>query len=947
VGGAFPQPRRDGRGGDYVVERHRPGSTYRLQLGEAFTFGDATAVLPYLAALGITDIYLSPVFQARPGSTHGYDAADVTRVSAVLGGEAAFSELCREARRRGLGVLLDIVPNHMAASELAPWWRDVLRHGRSSRFANCFDVFWPADPAAPHRIGLPVLADPYREMLARGDLRLTMAEDGVAVAAGERAFPLDPWTWPLLFESAPEPLRDTLAELAALPPREPADPARATAAAGPAARFRALYAREAVRRYVDDALSAASDRRAPDGPLDRVLAAQAYRLEHWMTAGRQIGYRRFFDISDLIGLRVEDPEVFEATHARVFEWVGDGLISGLRIDHVDGLQDPTGYLVRLRERLDGIAAARGLPPAYLVVEKILSGAETLPAEWPVDGTTGYDFLDAVNDLFVDPAGLGALDEVWAQVTGMRRSFEELVHQKKRLVLSTLFGGELAELTGELAAIAAPLPDPPSEEDLRGALAEATAVLPVYRTYVRDGDVDPRDRELIEGACAVAGEVEGGRLARPVALLRAVLLGEPSDGTRFDRAGCLRFTLRWQQLTGPAMAKGLEDTALYVYNRLISLNVVGGDPGDEERSVREFHRFASHRAARWPATMNATSTHDSKRGEDVRARIHVLSELHGSWAEHLARWHALTAAWRPVLDGGPVPSPSTEVLLYQTLVGAWPLDPVGVERFPERLKEYALKAAREAKLRTSWTHPDAAYEAALLGFVERLVADAHDNPFLQDALAFQDHVAGYGMVNGLAELLVKATAPGVPDFYRGAELWVLTLVDPDNRRPVDFGRRARMLRELEPLLAAPTGEGMAALLGRWRDGTVKLALTALLLRWRRRERRLLDAGDYRPLTAGGRRAEHVCAFARTLAGRWAVTVLTRLPARLSPGGAPPPTGIWEGVLRLPPDAPRTWRDVVTGRTLEADAEARLSLVELFRYLPVALLEGPAGPGQAPG
>jgi (1->4)-alpha-D-glucan 1-alpha-D-glucosylmutase len=942
MGGAVPQPSRDGRRGGRVVERHRPGSTYRLQLGEAFTLGDAAATLPYLAALGVTDAYLSPVFRARPRSTHGYDAVDLTRVGAVLGGDAAFAAFCRAARRHGLGVLLDIVPNHMAASELAPWWRDVLRHGRSSGFARYFDIFWPTDPAAPHRIGLPVLGEPYAELLARGGLRLTVTDDGVAVAVGERAFPLDPATWPRLLEHPPEPLRGPLAELAALPPREPADPARAAVAAGPVGRFTELYDLRAVRHYVDGALAAASDRRDVDGPLDRVLAAQAYRLEHWETAGRQIGYRRFFDISDLVGLRVEDADVFEATHARVFEWVGDGLIDGVRIDHVDGLRDPTGYLARLRERLDAIAAERGRAPAYLVVEKILSGAETLPDEWPVDGTTGYDFLDAANDIFVDPAGLGALDELWAQVTGMHRSFEELVHQKKRLVLSALFGGELSRLTRDLAAIAARLPDPPPGPDLRDAIVGLTAALPVYRTYLREGSTDPRDRGLIERACAAAGEAGAGRPVRALALVRAVLLGDPFDGAPLDREDCHRFTLAWQQLTGPAMAKGLEDTALYVYNRLISLNVVGGDPGDGERSVREFHRFASQRAARWPGTMNATSTHDSKRGEDVRARIHVLSELHRSWSERLVRWHELTAPWRPALGGGPVPPPSTEVLLYQTLVGAWPLAQTEVEDFPERIREYALKAAREAKLGTSWTRPDPDYEAALLGFVDRLVSGADGDAFLKDLLAFQDRVAAYGMVNGLGELLVKAMAPGVPDFYRGAELWVLTLVDPDNRRPVDFARRVRMLQDLEPLLAAPTGAGMAALLSRWEDGAIKLALTALVLRWRRREHRLLAAGDYRPIAAAGRRAEHACAFARSLGGRWAVTAVTRLPATLSPGGAPPPAGGWEDTaLRLPPDAPRTWHDVLTGRTLEATdsgAAARLPLAELFGYLPVALLEG---------
>jgi (1->4)-alpha-D-glucan 1-alpha-D-glucosylmutase len=925
------------------MERHVPGSTYRLQLNAEFPLGSARRLLSYLERLGITDVYLSPVFSARPGSTHGYDTIDPSTVSPELGGPAAFHAFCRDARARGMGVLLDIVPNHMAASEQGPWWRDVLENGRSSPYARHFDVFWPDDPAAPHRILLPVLGRPYAEARQAGELTLAAEETGLTVVYGERSFPLDPGTWPIVLgEAGPAPLRRVLRDLSELPPREPPAAQRAARAGALGRRLLELYrSDDAVRRHVDERLQAAVADGGDDGLLDRVLAAQAYRLEFWRLAGAEISYRRFFDIGDLIGVRVEDPDVFEATHALVLEWVRAGLVTGVRIDHVDGLHDPTGYLRHLRARLDEEAARAGHRSPYLVVEKILSGAEEVPAEWPVDGTTGYDFLDSLNDVFVDMTGLDALDEVWTTVTGMRRSFDELVRQKKKLVLDALFGGEMAELIEALARIAAELRLEVSAGELRAVIAETTAALPVYRTYVRAAGVPQRDRGLIGGALTTARASGASTEAAFDAVRRTLLLELPADRVDELRERCLHFVLRWQQLSGPAMAKGLEDTALYVYNRLISLNVVGGDPGDEERSVRAFHRDMRLRAKRWPGTMNATATHDSKRGEDTRVRIHVLSVLHAEWEERLNRWRTLAAPLRRRLGGRTAPEPAKEVLLFQTLVGAWPIDDRELTSFRPRVREYALKAAREAKTRTSWTEPDEEYESALLEFVADLLAQP---AFLDDMRDFQRRIAAFGAVNSLSQLIIKTTAPGVPDFYRGTELWDLSLVDPDNRRPVDFGLRERLLDELESLLRAPAGGDLTHCMGRWQDGGIKLALTALLLRFRRARRDLFRHGDYRAVHGSGPRAENVCAFLRTRDGEAALTVATRLPARLWPDGAPAPAHAWrDTLLLLPESAPRRWRDVLTGSELSADAASgdapALRLSQVLAHLPVALLATP--------
>ncbi len=884
--------------------RRVPAATYRLQFGGGFRFAEARELVSYLDALGITDLYASPLLAARTGSPHGYDVTDPTRLNPELGGEEGFAALAGELQRHGMGLLLDVVANHMAADPENPWWCDVLRHGRRSPFASYFDIEWePPRAGLAGKVLLPVLGEPYGRVLEKGELVPEAGEGGFWIRYRERRFPLSP---------------DSSAEVTTVPGGQEEGPAK-------------------------------GDPRAPSGDpdrLDRLLERQHYRLAFWRVANREINYRRFFDVHELVAVRVEEEPVFEATHGRVLELARAGLVTGLRIDHVDGLRDPYAYLRRLQERL---GASEGGRPFYIVVEKILCGDEELPPEWPVCGTTGYDFLNAVNGLFVDPAGVEALDGLYRRVTGRGADFASVVHDKKRRVVADLFRADLQRLVRQLGRLAEG--DRHGRdltlEELEQALVEVTVHLPVYRTYVRDYVVGTRDRGYLERAVGEARRAKPALERALVFLGRVLLLEFPLHLGPEGRRMWLDFVMRWQQFTGPVMAKGFEDTALYTYNRLVSLNEVGGDPARPGLSVAEFHRRNGARLRHWPHTLNSTSTHDTKRGEDVRARIAVLSEIPGLWAARVERWMRLNAPEKRVVRGRPVPDADIEFLLYQTLVGAWPLREEEVPEFRERLRAYMLKAAREARVHTGWLEPDEEYEGALLAFVDRILEPGPENRFLEDFLEFQPFVAYYGALNSLAQVMLKIAAPGVPDFYRGTELWDFSLVDPDNRRPVDFGLRAARLAELQERTGDPR-DLAGELLAGWRDGRVKLYLTWRALRFRRDHRRLFAGGDYLPLVAAGPGRDHLCAFARRLEGTWAVVAAPRLCVRLAGGEAGPesippavpPLGeaAWgETTLLLPSGAPEHWRNVLTGEQAVA-RHGTLPLADVFRCFPVALLHG---------
>jgi (1->4)-alpha-D-glucan 1-alpha-D-glucosylmutase len=797
----------------------QPICSYRLQLTPDFGFDEAASIVDYLARLGVSHVYLSPITQAAPGSTHGYDGCDPSRLSAELGGPTAYERLCGALEAAGMGQIVDIVPNHMAfAIPQNRWLDDVLCHGPASRYASYFDLHWSeSDDGTPY-IELPILSDEYDDVLASGDIHLVASDDGIRVRYGDFALPLRP---------GPKPWSTSI----------------------------------------------------PVADLDALLQRQHYRLVYWRTADERLSYRRFFDVTGLIGLRVEDEAVFDDAYALVLDLVRSGRVSGLRIDHIDGLRDPEGYLQMLRSRA---------PDARILVEKILGSGESLPQSWPVDGTTGYDFLNVINGLFVDPQGEHALTATYAAFSGLADDFGTVLETAKRGIVHRLFGAELAQLVDMLRGVLAATTQGWSDEDFDAALTETLVALPYYRTYIRPGETpSPADTQLVAEAVAQAKQRVDSRLAPLLDELGDVLTLRHSDQAATELA------LRFQQLSGPVMAKGGEDTAFYNYNRLISLNEVGGDPSRFGTTVADFHAFCARTARRLPQTMLATATHDTKRGEDARLRIHVLSQMPQAWADAVSRWSALNQALRTK----ELPDRNVEYLFYQTLVGAWPLG-------PDRAWEYMLKAAREAKAFTSWREPDEAYEAALQRFVQGALENA---AFASDLAAFMPAVTHAAEAATLAQTLLKLTAPGVPDLYQGTELLDLNLVDPDNRRPVDYRRRREMLEEASALATA------TEVIVRHDPALTKLWLTYRVLQTRRQHVQAFE-GDYRPLEIDG--AEDVVAFSRA-GGVIAVASLRGVSGQ-------------DVTIRLPEGA---WLNILTQTSTRSGV---VPLAEVLGDLNVALL-----------
>lgn len=948
-----------------------PVSTYRLQFHDGFTFDDAAAVVPYLASLGVGDVYASPILTARHGSTHGYDVADPTALNPELGGRAGFRRLVAALREHGMGLLLDLVPNHMAMGSENPWWMDVLEHGRASRFAGFFDVDWEA-PGLEGKVLVPVLGAPYGDVLDRGELRLSLEDGGLFVRYYDHRLPLDPATYGRVLQTAAGTIaapsdaaaRDVARRLATLARASERVPSRSDTSSSAVQRrardaaalkraLRALGAtretrptlERSVRAWGGDARGARAQAR-----LDELVGEQAWVLANWRAAPMEVDYRRFFDISDLVALRSQSPAVFEATHALPLRLLASGDVTGLRIDHVDGLHDPLAYLRRLRRR------ARA---PYVVVEKILGHDEELRDDWPVAGTTGYEFLNELGDVFVDPEGWGRLVERFRRLTGIEESVEDIRVARKRLVLSSLFASEVGALATRLQGLARH--DRHGRDlthvELADAIVAVTASLDVYRTYLRAQDVDERDLARIERAVGDARARSAADLQPALAFLRRVLLldlGEEREEARASSArggrargrAWLAFVQRWQQLTGPAMAKGFEDTTLYVFNALVSRNEVGGDPGRPPVVVEDFHRANRRRVRTRPHSLLASSTHDSKRGEAVRARIAVLSEIDGVWTDRVARWREMNAARRARVGGSDrvAPDPNEETLLYQTLVGVWPLRRGEQAGTAVRVREYMVKALREAKTNSSWMAPDEAYERAVDRFV-RSVLSRTNTEFRADFEPFARMVAHYGALNALSQTILKIAGPGVPDTYQGAEAAPLRLVDPDNRAPVDFARLARTLAGLDDAARRDRARLLARLVERWDDGRIQLFATSRALRARGANAELFADGSYAGVEARGPRRESVVAYTRRLDDAWALVVAPRLWTRLArtnerPSGA----GVWRRTtLTLPAGAPGEWTDVFGGAPLLArptGAAVEIPVRAALASFPVALLLGGA-------
>lgn len=921
-----------------------PTATYRLQVNATFTLEDATRLIPYLEALGVTDAYLSPVLAAQPGSTHGYDVVDPGAVREEIGGEPAFRALSARLRASGMGLLLDIVPNHMAASPNNPWWTDLLEFGGDSPYAQWFDLSWRSVDGFD-KLHLPILGTEWPDPVEQGEMHLTFDVDGLALAYYEYRIPLAPGSYAsaLGIGARAEPLHDALEDL---PQRWQATlDALANArrvgsfseAPRPERRVRALDARAAFlqlcqgeadfRSWVErrvtefEQLPAAERERR----LSILLELQPYRLCSWRTSTREVTYRRFFDITHLVGVRVEEPHVFDATHARFREWIRDGDLTGLRIDHIDGLFDPEAYLQRLRE----------IGPVYTVVEKILSPDESQREEWEAEGTTGYDFLNVLNGWFIEPRGLQSLREAYRSATASEESFRNVAYRRKKLVLTRIFGGEMAVLQRELRAL---LPDSDLESDecLERALLEVIACLDVYRTYVSPRGIAAEDRSRIERAVADARLRARHVPPETFDALRSILLLESTGQPLSRRTAALRFAMHWQQLTGPVMAKGVEDTALYNYLPLVSANDVGGDPGEPVVPTARLHAFLKRRWCLTPATMNATSTHDTKRGEDVRARLNVLTEFPDAWSELLGLCRPPTAQANEA--AAEQPSATDDVLLLQTLLGTWPIDSTIDSTYAKRVREYMVKAARESKSATTWREQNPSYEQALVSRVGERLHPGKDN-MLRPALEKLARQLAYpGALNALAQVVLKATAPGIPDFYQGSELWYFALVDPDNRRPVDFRLREDLLAQLLPIVDSPTATTVQSLRECWADGRIKLFVTAAALRHRRARQELFRTGAYHELEVSGENAERVAAFCRRRDGAWSVTIASRWVAAAlpAPGGVPGPS-FWQATaVQLPIDAPRRWRNILTGEIIETNESSALEVRAVFATLPSAIL-----------
>ncbi|HYZ34252.1 MAG TPA: malto-oligosyltrehalose synthase [Crenalkalicoccus sp.] len=924
------------------AETPPPRATARLQFHKGFTLDDAVPLVPYLARLGISHLYASPILKARPGSTHGYDIVDHDTINPELGGMPALERLVAALHGAGMGLILDIVPNHMGVGGADnTWWLDVLEWGRQSPYAAYFDIDWePPDRSLQNRLLAPFLGAPYGEVLASGDLRLRFeAETGqFFVQYFEHRFPIAPQHVHHILVTADDPALTALAHAFGEIGLHQRDRAAARTAAegarlglcqqaatpeGAAAIARALAAFDATTEEGRDR-------------LHRLLERQHYRLAWWRAAADEINWRRFFDITSLAGLRQELPEVFDATHALILKLYAEGMVDGLRIDHVDGLADPRGYCRKLYRRME---AVRPDHTPWIWVEKILAPFETLRTDWEVQGTTGYDFMDEASGVLHDPAGEAPLTALWTEATGRSGSFEDEAREARRQILRD-------NLSSELNATAATLKRVANRDlvtrdftltALRRALTEVLVHFPVYRLYITPGGRGADDKRILDWALAGARRTVRATERPLIDLLDAWLGGEAPRSLppplRRDR---LAAAVRFQQLSAPTAAKSVEDTAFYRYGRLISRNEVGSDPDRFAVTPAAFHAAARARARHFPHALLATATHDHKRGEDTRARLAVLSQLPEEWAAALRRWTRLNASLKRQIEGGPAPDAADEVMLYETLVGAWPLgldpaDEAGVAAYRDRVAAWQEKAVREAKRRTDWAVPNAEYEAACRDFLDATLAAGRPAHLREEIAGFAMRIAPAGAVNGLSQLILRCAAPGVPDLYQGTEFWDFSLVDPDNRRPVDWVARQAALE---------AAEHPAGLLAHWRDGRVKQAVLARALALRARRPAVFAEGDYLPLPADGPMAEHVLAFARRCRGEMVIAIATRLPASPSRDFTVPLLSAedWQGTtLPLPREGSASgWEDALTGERHAAPA-GRLPLEGVLARLPLALLE----------
>lgn len=924
-----------------------PIATYRLQFNKDFNFEDARAILPYLAELGISDLYASPILTARSGSTHGYDVVNPNEINPELGGLEQFEQLVQAAKHYPLGWIQDIVPNHMAFSSQNQMLVDVLENGPDSQYRDFFDINWnhPYE-GIRGRVLAPFLGKFYGDCLESGELQLRYEENGLTLNYYDLKLPIRIESYYQVLTYDLGRLREKLGRdhpcfvkflgalymLKYIPSGEEGRERYDQISFVKRMLWELWNDEPDVQKFIENNIKTFNGE--PGKPetfnlLENLLNDQFFRLSYWKVGNEELNYRRFFTVNDLISLRVEVETVFYKTHECIFQLIQEDKITGLRIDHIDGLYDPAQYLNRLREEA---------PEVYIVVEKILEPHEELPLNWSIQGTTGYDFLNQVNGLFCQQSSEKSFDAIYHYFIGGSISCEQLIDDNKRLIIGKHLAGDIDNLAHLLKQISGRYryASDFTIYGLKAALVEILAVFPIYRTYINPTGFSKSDRDYITKVIHQA-KINIPNFLNELQFIEKFLLMEFDEYlSDEDKEQWLHFLMRLQQFTGPLMAKGVEDTVLYVYNRLISLNEVGASPGSFGVSSEEFHSFNQRRCAQWPHAMNATATHDTKRGEDVRSRINVLSELPEEWENHLRIWRELNAPLKETVDGLDAPDPNDEYFFYQTLIGAFPFKSEEYPRFIERMKEYVIKAIREAKVHTAWLRHDTGYENAFMSFIEQVMKEPEDSPFMEVFRPFQKKVAHYGLFNSLSQTFLKMTVPGIPDFYQGTELWEMSLVDPDNRRPVDFECRHQFLQEFKERSQTEIKDLMHELLTDYSDGRVKLFLIYRTLQARRNYTELFQRGTYQKLNVVGSLKAHVIAFSREYGDHRAIAIVPRLYTSLvREGELPLGEQVWHETRILPPpgSSPR-WYDAISGQTFEA--EDTLWLREILQHFPMALL-----------
>jgi (1->4)-alpha-D-glucan 1-alpha-D-glucosylmutase len=987
--------------------RKVPIATYRIQLNHQFNFLDAKSIVPYLHELGISDYYSSPYFRAQKGSLHGYDILDHNTLNPEIGTEEEYNEWMEELKRYAIGQVLDIVPNHMSiAGNENTWWMDVLENGPSSIYAGFFDIDWkPVKDELENKVLFPILGDQYGLVLENQELQLSFEEGAFFIHYYDRRSPVAPASYVKILKFGLGELKkkvdkdhphlqellSIITALEHLPPRTEKNVEKIMERRREKEvikrRLWNLYNEsEEIRSFINNNLWIFNGEKGDPKSfdlLDDLLNDQAYRLSHWRVATEEINYRRFFDINELAAIRTEDPAVFKEAHRLIFKLIRERKVTGLRVDHADGLYNPAEYLSRLQKGCFLQFCLQAMPsfqdesvleekmgrlynealshnpdsplrlPLYIVGEKILTKSERMPEDWPIFSTTGYVFLNSVNGIFIDMENSKAFDDIYTRFIKSKVNYQDLVYEKKKLIMETSMPSEINTLGHYLNRL--------SEKNrhtrdftlnsLTTAIVEVIANFPVYRTYVTPSGVNERDRHYIEQAVSRAKRKNPALSATIFDFLENVLLLQyPENFKEADRMEWLDFVMKFQQITGPVMAKGVEDTTFYVYNRFVSLNEVGGNPERFGTPLDTFHGQNIERTKFWSYAMISTSTHDTKRSEDVRARLNVLSEIPNEWRHSLLRWSRINKKRKSVIDGQWVPDRDEEYLLYQTLVGVWPIHPMneeGYEIFKKRIKDYMLKAIREAKVNTSWISPNVVYEEGLLKFVDAILSSPRGNPFIRDFETIQKKISYFGIFNSLSQALLKMTCPGIPDFYQGTEIWDFSLVDPDNRHRVDFVRRGEMLHRLKKKMAVSRSDrpgSVRGLLEDWREGYPKLYVTLESLNYRKENYLVFLDGIYIPLVGEGDLKDHICAFVRQREGKVVLVIVPRFLTRLVKSLEEWPLGrdVWGDSRIVIPDeiVGDKFLNIFTEETIERvekDGQGGLALSEIFASFPVAMLE----------